>query len=180
MRSHSTARTAWSLLLVLLFFVEVAGAAASHPTPRSPTARSRNHLTTSNTEALRKVIQAPAHAATRAAGIAARPPTPRRPITPGTGVTPDTGHGPSQALSHLNAAASPGGLAVGRGAKMNALIPAVTRTINHTGVLGGAATASTLTPFHRAPATPVSLGGVPSHLRVGSAVVGGNAFSHRP
>jgi hypothetical protein len=57
---------------------------------------------------------------------------------------------------------------------------AVRTAPTHPGVPGGSVTANALTPFRRAPATPVTLGGVPSRLKGGYGIIGGNALPHKP
>ena len=56
---------------------------------------------------------------------------------------------------------------------------AVRTATTHPGVPGGFVAANALTPFRRAPATPV-LGGVPSRLKGGYGIIGGNALPHKP
>lgn len=172
MRAHTTVHPAWPVLLTLSFFAQGAGAATSHPAPRTAPDTPKSHLHTGNAEALRKVIQAPARSAPRTAGTATRSPVTRRPVIPSGG-----SQASQQPLSNPSVGTSPRGMSVGHTARISDIH---TRPMNHPGVLGGAATASTLTPIHRAPATPVALGGAPSHPRVGFAAISGNAFPHKP
>lgn len=47
------------------------------------------------------------------------------------------------------------------------------------GTLGGALASNALTPVHRSPASPVTLGGAPVRRNTGYGAIDGNAFHHR-
>ena len=162
--------------LILVGYIGSCGVSSAAPTTPHPEAQPAARLhadLTRNKEALRKVLTAPArgtlaqhstvagHGAI--AGAAARA---------AHGIPGHAGTGqPNTATASMKS----GGPAINSPTALNRprIAPAA-------GTLGGPLASNTLTPFHRSPAAPVSLGGAPVRRNAGYSTIDGSAFHHKP
>ncbi len=159
--------TRFSATLLLVGYIGscgVSSAAPTNPHPETETAARTHADLTRNREALRKVLTAPAHGALAQRSNVAGHGAP-------AGTAARAAHGtPGQAASM-----SSGGPASNSRTALNRprIAPAA-------GTLGGPLASNTLTPFHRSPAAPVTLGGAPVRRNAGYSAIDGSVFHHRP
>ena len=184
-----------SAILVLMGYIGCCGvlsAAPTHPEPDAATvARTRADLAR-NKEALRRVLAAQAHgrpaehnpggghgaAAGTIARIAHGIPG-RAMVAPRAGATAKGGSAgpPNTAPAPVSTAAAPTG-----SGKPTSNFPVAlnrARVAPAAGTLGGALASNAVTPVHRSPASPVTLGGAPVRRNTGYGAIDGNAFHHK-
>lgn len=162
MSSRTTTR--FSTALIFLGFIGscgVSNAAPATPQPQSQAAARTHAELTRNREALRSVLTAPGRSAMAAHSTVAGHGAP-------VGTAARTARG-------IPASVSPGGPAFNSRAALNR-----PRIAPATGTLGGALASNTLTPFHRSPAAPVTLGGAPVRRNAGYSAIDGSVFHHKP
>lgn len=201
MSARTGGPTRFGAALVLVGYIGSCGVSSATPTTPHPDtqAAARMHADlTRNKEALRKALTAPARGALArhstvaghgaVAGAAARAAhgipghamaaptsgatqgTPRQ----GSETAPALGNGAGQPNTAA-ASVKSGGPAFNSRTALNRprIVPAA-------GTLGGPLASNTLTPFHRSPAAPVTLGGAPVRRNAGYSAIDGSVFHHRP
>ena len=170
MSARTGSPTGLGAALILVGYIGscgVSNAAPTTPHPDAQTAARMHADLTRNKEALRKVLTAPARGAlpqhSAVAGAAARA---------AHGIPGHAGTGqPNTATASMKS----GGPAINSPTTLNRprIAPAA-------GTLGGPLASNTLTPFHRSPAAPVSLGGAPVRRNAGYSTIDGSVFHHKP
>ena len=192
-----SARTGFGAALFLVGYIgswSIVSAATATPKPETATAARTRADLTRNREALRKVMTAQAHRIP-----AKRPTVVRRGVPAATNAT--ASHGAPAATNATasngapagpNASEAHGPLAVGAipgqatAAPKSGAIGTVPASLSHprmvsaSGGLGGPLASNTLTPVHRSPAAPVTLGGAPVRRNAGYSAIDGSVFHHKP